>query len=103
MKHTTEEITEKLKQIYGDKYDYSKVEYKSLQTKICVICKEHGEFWQMPQTMLKGYGCLVCAAENRRKVDEERFLQRSKEKHGNFYDYSKVVYVDAKNHMPCSW
>lgn len=96
MKHTTEEITEKLKQIYGDKYDYSKVEYRSLQTKICVICKEHGEFWQMPQTMLKGYGCPVCAAENRRKKDEEGFLQRSKEKHGDKYDYSKVVYIDAK-------
>lgn len=95
MKHTTEEIVEKLRQMYGDKYDYSKVEYKSLQTKICVICKEHGEFWQMPQTMLRGYGCPLCAAEKRRKKDEDEFLQRSKEKHGDFYDYSKVVYVDA--------
>ena len=99
MKHTTEEFIEKLKQIYGDKYDYSKVEYRSFHTKICVICKEHGEFWQMPQTMLRGYGCPACTAENRRKIDKERFLQRSKGKHGNFYDYSKVVYVDAKTQV----
>ena len=30
--------------IHGNRYDYSKVEYKSTDTKICIICPDHGEF-----------------------------------------------------------
>lgn len=35
---------EKAKNKHGDKYDYSKVEYINSTTKVCIICKEHGEF-----------------------------------------------------------
>ena len=45
---------EKAKQIHGDKYDYSKVEYVNNRTKVCIICPEHGEFWQTPDNHLKG-------------------------------------------------
>ena len=47
-KSTTKEFIEKAKQVHGDKYDYSKVEYISSQTPVCIICPEHGEFWQRP-------------------------------------------------------
>lgn len=45
---------------HGDKYDYSKVEYKNAQTKVCIICPTHGEFWQTPSSHLNGIGCPVC-------------------------------------------
>ena len=30
------------KNIHGEKYDYSKIEWKNKTTKIIIICKEHG-------------------------------------------------------------
>jgi hypothetical protein len=35
---------EKARNIHGDRYDYSKVNYVNQRTKVTIICKEHGEF-----------------------------------------------------------
>ena len=56
-KSTTKEFIEKAKQVHGDKYDYSKVEYVRSSEKVCIICPEHGEFWQTPNAHLQGQGC----------------------------------------------
>lgn len=45
---TTEEFIHRAKQVHGDKYDYSKVHYVNASTKVCIVCPEHGEFWQTP-------------------------------------------------------
>ena len=58
IKNTLENFIEKAKKIHGDKYDYSKVEYVNNRTKVCIICPEHGEFWQSPNKHLHTkYGC----------------------------------------------
>ena len=59
-----EEIIKEAKEIHGDKYDYSRFEYKGKNHKVCIICPKHGEFWQEPYNHLKGHGCPYCAAEN---------------------------------------
>ena len=41
----TENFIKRAKELHGDKYDYSKSEYKGGKEKICIICPEHGEFW----------------------------------------------------------
>lgn len=41
---------------YGGKYDYSKVVYKNGITPVCIVDREHGEFWQKPMNHLKGTG-----------------------------------------------
>jgi len=41
-------------------YDYSKVNYIDSYTKVCIICKKHGEFWQTPSIHLRGCGCTKC-------------------------------------------
>ena len=94
-KLTTEQFIERAKQIHGDEYDYSKVNYIDKTTKICIICRKHGEFWQRPSDHLDGYGCLECARESR-KLTTEEFIKRAQEIHGNKYDYSKVNYIDNK-------
>ena len=43
--------------------DYSKVEYVNNHTKVCIICREHGEFWQSPQIHLLGSNCPLCVKE----------------------------------------
>jgi len=51
----------KAKDVHKNKYDYSKVEYKGAHNKVCIICPEHGEFWQTPSAHLYGQGCPTCA------------------------------------------
>jgi hypothetical protein len=53
-------FTEMAKEIHGDKFDYSKVEYKSYSTKVSVICPHHGLFLQKPNCHLSGKGCPEC-------------------------------------------
>jgi len=81
---------EKAKQIHGDKYDYSKVNYINNRTKICIICPIHGEFWQRPYSHLQGKGCIYCGGKNKRTTKE--FIENAKKIHGGKYDYSKVEY-----------
>lgn len=53
-KYTNSEIIEKFNKVHNNKYNYSKVEYIDSQTKVCIICPEHGEFWQTPDSHLRG-------------------------------------------------
>ncbi len=62
-KLTTEEFIKKAREVHGDRYDYSKVEYVNASTKVCIICKEHGEFWQKPSPHTAGHGCAKCASD----------------------------------------
>lgn len=98
-KLTREIFIEKSKQIYGERYDYSKVEYRNNRTKVCIICPIHGEFWQIPASHLRGCGCPKCgvstSAANRTMTTEE-FVEKAKNIHGDKYDYSKVNYINAK-------
>ena len=84
---------EQAKRVHGDKYDYSKVEYVNSRTKICIICLEHGEFWQIPNSHLEGRGCPSCG--NAKKLTIEEFIQKARVIHGDKYDYSKVEYVNS--------
>ena len=57
---TTEEFIKRAREVHGDKYDYSKADYKNRNTKITIICPEHGEFEQRPADHLRGQGCPNC-------------------------------------------
>ena len=94
LRKTTEQFIEESIQIHGDKYDYSKVEYKYAREKVIIICKEHGEFLQTPNSHLsKESGCIKCAGSY--KSNTEEFVKKSKEIHCDNYDYSKVKYIKA--------
>ena len=93
-KSTTEEFIRKAKEIYGNLYDYSKVDYKGNKEKVCIICPEHGEFWMSPNNHLRGHRCPGCFGTP--KLTTEQFIARAKTVHGEQYDYSKVDYRDNK-------
>ena len=46
--------------IHHNRYDYSKVKYINNKTKVCIVCTEHGEFWQTPSDHINGKGCPPC-------------------------------------------
>ena len=79
------------RKIHGNKYDYSKVEYVNNRTKVCIICPEHGEFWQTTHNHLAGAGCGQCAKNYSNK---DLFIEKAKKIHGDKYDYSKVEYIN---------
>ena len=61
-----DEFLEKAHAIFGGKYDYSKVNYINNEKKICIICPEHGEFWQSPSSHLQSHGCPICGKHYRK-------------------------------------
>ena len=97
--HNTEIFIEKAKAIHGDKYDYSKVNYENYNAKVCIICPEHGEFWQRPDNHLHGARCPKCAKEIKSKkqyLNTDLFIEKARTVHGDKYDYSKVNYSGSK-------
>lgn len=100
-KLTTEEFIAKAKKIHGDKYDYSKAIYENCRTKVCIICPEHGEFWQLADNHLRNEsGCPICWKNKRgisKSFTKEYFIEKAKIIHGNKYDYSKVNYTRSKD------
>lgn len=96
---TTHEYVNEAQKVHGDKYDYSKVNYIDTKTKICIICKKHGESWQLPRTHIKGHGCPKCEKEyvaSLFRKTSDWFIKKAHEVHGDKYDYSKVNYIDSK-------
>ena len=90
-KHNTDWFISEAKKVHGDKYDYSKVEYTHLFTKVCIICPIHGEFWQTPANHIYSKnGCDKCSGTY--KLSTEEFIEKAQKIHGDKYDYSKVKY-----------
>lgn len=80
------------KEKHGNKYEYSKVNYKKITDKVCIICPEHGEFWQQAKSHLYGVGCPICSGNY--KKDTNMFIKQSKVIHGNKYNYSLCEYIN---------
>ena len=66
---TVQEFIERAKLAHGDKYDYSKANYINSQTKVCIICPIHGEFWQIPRDHYTGCGCNKCRKTKSKKFE----------------------------------
>ena len=104
-KCTTEKFIEKAQKKYDNRYDYSKVEYKGYNVKVCIICHEkdengveHGEFWQTPDNHLRRGKCPKCGLEQMKRSltkTTEQFIKEARVIHGDKYDYSKVKYIDG--------
>ena len=85
--YTTFEIIEDFKKIHGDKYNYSKVNYINAEIKIKIICREHGEFLQLPYSHRIGNGCPKCQLLNTIEI-----IKRFKKIHGDTYNYEKIKF-----------
>ncbi len=82
------------------KYDYSLTSYQGVDTKIDIICPSHGVFTQIANDHLRGSGCPTCGFEisaSKSSLTLENFIENSKLKHGNRYNYSKSEYTGGKN------
>ena len=95
---------------YGEKFDYSQVQYVNAWTPVLIRCSAHGAFSQTPAAHLHNntYGCPKCASDdacNRGRGPREPrlqdrsktadFIERAMAKHNGKYDYSVVEYVKS--------
>ncbi len=95
-KYTTSRFIAKAQDVHGDRYDYSESVYSGSHTKLKIICKTHGVFYQNAGDHMQGAGCLKCAVAKRRpyhqKWSTSSFIEASKKIHNDKYSYSLVNY-----------
>lgn len=111
--YTNKEVVERLRELYGDEYDYTQVDYKNNRKPITLRCKKHNVvFSRTLQNLLKGWGCPACKKEHGKtwanviektydpsrrseRWTTERFIAESKAYHGeDVFDYSQCHYVN---------
>jgi len=90
IKSSTEEFIKRAKEIHGNKYDYSLVNYKNNKTNVKIICD--GKIYeQSPKSHLKGI--------NVKSLTKKEFIIKSRESHGNKYDYSLVEFDNTNDYI----
>lgn len=75
--------------------------YKGARKHIKVKCIKCGYIWETIAGGLLGrHSCPKCAIENNKQKVKEKysklFVEKAKQIHNNFYDYSKANYINAK-------
>lgn len=84
----------KAQDLHGDRYDYSFCVYRNNKTKIDIRCRKHGLFSQAPSHHLMGVGCPTCNGGF--LLNNNTFIMKSRETHGDRYSYDLVRYSTAK-------
>lgn len=99
----TEQFIEKAKKIHGNKYDYSKVDYKGSFEKVIITCRIHGDFEQLASAHKQKHGCPKCGQTFTTKYNKESPIawshtnwKKAGEKSKNF-DSFKVYIIRCWN------
>lgn len=94
--------------IHKNKYDYSKVEYNGMKTKVTIICPIHGEFEQLPKYHTsKKRGCSKCSMPKKQPIaptesPKEKFIKEVSFKYNNLYIYDNYIDQHTKIDIYCS-
>ena len=86
-----DEFISRLKGIFGNRYDLSKVEYKNYREKVCLICPIHGEFYKSPSNLYRGGGCQKCKVSH---LENEIMA---------FLDNNNIEYIFQCNSRKFKW
>ena len=96
---TTAQFIANARAKHGTKYNYEKVVYEGSGNPVTIICPDHGEFQQVARYHTAGAGCQECRNISMRATkteSREEYLKKAIAKHGDRYDYSKVVYEGSR-------
>jgi hypothetical protein len=98
-KYNTEIFIKKAKQVHGNLYNYSLVEYQKSNLKVKIICPVHGVFEQTPASHLTGRKCNKCQTikvHAKQKKTTDKFIEECIKKFGKErFDYSETKYFGA--------
>jgi len=103
LNRTREEFIEEVSKIHGNKYEYSNIaDLVATQDAIEVSCPVHGKFSIMAMKHLAGQGCRQCGrirTSDSSRQSTDYFINKSREIHGNKYDYSNSVYISSQTYI----
>lgn len=92
---TQDEWLERAMEVHGDRFDYSLVKHTGWDNKVDIICPVHGVVSQRSGEHINGKGCRYCAPKRMgetKRWTTEKWIERAREIHGDFYDYSRMKY-----------
>jgi len=78
---------------HKNKYDYSKVDYKTNKELVEIICPKHGSFKQRPDNHIAGAGCTYCNY----KVSKDDFIKKANNIHKGLYNYDKSDFIKTRD------
>lgn len=92
---TLELFITKAKILHKDNFDYNLVEYINSITKVNIKCNKCNIiFAQVPNSHLRGAGCLNC--ENKLRASNiTEFINKAKKIHNDKYDYNLGEYINS--------
>ena len=85
------DFIEKAIELHGNKYNYFKVDYTNMHTKIIIICSKHGEFLQTPANHLKQAGCPICKNSKGETIISEILNKK------NINYETQKIFTDCRN------
>ena len=96
---TLHEFIKRAVKVHGNKYDYAQVEYMGIFMHVKIKCKKHQIFFnQSPHGHLAGKGCIKCCIEYnalQKTLTTEQFIEKAILVHGDKFDYTKTIYINA--------
>jgi hypothetical protein len=102
-KQTLQEFIDKAVKKFGNKFDYSSVEYINSNSHVTIKCPKHGDYQQTPDRHLQSRcGCPSCGVEeisNKKQSNLKDFIKKANKIHNNFYTYENTVYTSAKEKL----
>ena len=96
----TENFIQRAEEKFGDRFDYSEVEYVNSSTPVKITCLKggHGSFMMTPRShLISKHGCRKCGLEstqNSQRTSKDEFIERALHKFGSKFDYSNMSYTD---------
>jgi very-short-patch-repair endonuclease len=112
-----DDFIKRVKEVHGDRYDYSLSVYESYHSNITIICPTHGKFQQAASIHISGAGCPKCNISSRLEERVQNFLitnnisfdiqvtwpwlQFSSKQYVDFYlpDYNIAIECQGKQHF----
>ena len=105
--YTQEEIIQRLRNLFGEKYSYEQVVYKNMKTPITLVCHErdangveHGAFSMRPDNIFSSHQeCPKCYDDRRSSAQRKPlklFIEEATKVHGGLYEYHKVEYINGR-------
>jgi len=88
----------RFRSVHGDRYDYSRVQYKDYKQPVEITCPEHGAFFQTPDNHYRGkQGCPKCKGARIRAAKQlsvEEFIRRATVVHEGKYLYERTQFTN---------
>ncbi len=98
--NSTETFIERAATVHEHLYDYPRTIWTSSTDKVIVTCLIHGDFNILSSQHIRGSGCNRCgwSRTGQKHVDDkEKFIEKSRKKHGDKYNYDKSMYVSSRS------